>query len=327
MRSIYLLLAMAVGASFVGSSCGGSGVGDPCVPEDEYYTTFSGYSVSEVNIESRSFQCETRVCLVNHFQGRVSCPYGQVEDETVGEDSGRAFCAAQYSTAEDRFTCAGGGSECASSSCQPGGGTWRSSCRVPDRDGSQLEDRIQVPIKAQLADRQADDAVYCSCRCAGPDENARYCECPSGFTCEELVEDYGFGKGQLAGSYCVKDGTTYVANEVSETKLCNSSELCGSECDGCAERDESGACVKEAENPDCFDTKIVFDGASGKEMRRAGRNPGGQCLGQNEVCGDDSQCCSGTLDASEVGQVTRSPCSDVGVSVTLADGEQVRVCP
>src|SRR5882672_11007773 len=32
---------------------------------------------SEANIESCSFQCETRVCIVNHFRGRVSCPYGQ----------------------------------------------------------------------------------------------------------------------------------------------------------------------------------------------------------------------------------------------------------
>jgi ankyrin repeat protein len=30
-----------------------------------------------VNVESRSFQCETRLCLAANFQGRVSCPYGQ----------------------------------------------------------------------------------------------------------------------------------------------------------------------------------------------------------------------------------------------------------
>lgn len=332
---IYLLLAMAVGASFVGSSCGGSGVGDPCVPEDEYFTTFSGYSVSEVNIESRSFQCETRVCLVNHFQGRVSCPYGQIEDPTLGDDNGRALCGPQYDPAlegndarDSAYTCTGGGSECASPDCQPGGSTWRSSCRVPDRDGSQLEDRIQVPIEAQLNQRQAHEAVYCSCRCAGPEANARYCECPSGFTCEELVEDYGFGKGELAGSYCVKDGTSYVPSEVSETNLCNGSNLCGSECDGCEERDESGACVKEAENPDCFDAEIVFTNATGAlEKRRTARNPGGQCEGKDIVCGEDTQCCRGSLDGNEVGTVEKTPCSDVGVAITLADGEEVRVCP
>jgi hypothetical protein len=58
-------------------ACQPGGVGDPCIPEDEYNVNFSGYDPKEVNVESKSFQCETRVCLVNHFQGRVSCKYGQ----------------------------------------------------------------------------------------------------------------------------------------------------------------------------------------------------------------------------------------------------------
>jgi hypothetical protein len=58
-------------------ACEGGGVGDPCTPEDEYSPTFAGFKVTEENIESRSFQCQTRICLVNHFQGRVSCPLGQ----------------------------------------------------------------------------------------------------------------------------------------------------------------------------------------------------------------------------------------------------------
>src|SRR5688500_16223768 len=74
--SVLLLGVFALG-------CVSGGVGDPCVPEDEYSTGFSGFSKGEVNVESRSFQCETRVCLVNHFQGRVSCPYGQTQDEAT----------------------------------------------------------------------------------------------------------------------------------------------------------------------------------------------------------------------------------------------------
>ena len=38
---------------------------------------FTGFDEKEVNVESKSFQCRTRICLVNHFRGRVSCPYGQ----------------------------------------------------------------------------------------------------------------------------------------------------------------------------------------------------------------------------------------------------------
>lgn len=63
--------------------CESGGVGEPCTPEDEYQEDFSGFAVTEVNVESRSFQCETRVCLVNHFQGRVSCPYGQTADQAT----------------------------------------------------------------------------------------------------------------------------------------------------------------------------------------------------------------------------------------------------
>lgn len=201
---IYLLLAMAVGASFIGSNCGGSGVGDPCVPEDEYNTTFSGFSEQEVNVESRSFQCLTRVCLVNHFRGRVSCPYGQTEETAA--------------------TCTAAGAQGA---CLPGKADHQKSCRVPDRDGSDPEDRIKVPVEAQYEERTADDAVYCSCRCDGP-EGARYCDCPGGFVCSELVDDLGLGKGQLAGSYCIKDGTAYEKTKPPATGCDSNSGNCGS---------------------------------------------------------------------------------------------------
>jgi hypothetical protein len=143
-------------------ACQPGGVGDPCTPEDEYTQGFSGYAPKEVNVESKSFQCETRVCLVNHFQGRVSCKYGQ--------DAG-------------------------------GGG-----CTVPAHPALP----ITVAVAPQLVERQADKAVYCSCRCDGEDKSARYCKCPSGYACTHLVDDLHLGTGgQLAGSYCVRDGTQY----------------------------------------------------------------------------------------------------------------------
>lgn len=172
-------LAALLGLNALG--CQPGGVGDPCIPEDEYRQQVAGYGVTEVNVESRSFQCETRVCLVNHFQGRVSCPYGQSEENLSlpGTDPAR--------------------------------------CRVPGTKGDQDTEQIQVPVDPQLIERRADDAVYCSCRCDGPDKNARYCECPSGYACVELVEDLDLGTGQgagnLAGSYCIKDGTRYDATQ------------------------------------------------------------------------------------------------------------------
>src|SRR4051812_9505751 len=71
------VLSVAV-LGIVPVACQSGGVGDPCTPEDEYNSTFPGFKVQEENIESRSFQCSTRICLVNHFQGRVSCPLGQI---------------------------------------------------------------------------------------------------------------------------------------------------------------------------------------------------------------------------------------------------------
>ena len=79
-RSFLYGLFGVVGVAAVGLlpiACQAGGVGVPCIPEDEYNFRFSGFKVTEDIIESRSFQCATRICLVNHFQGRVSCPLGQ----------------------------------------------------------------------------------------------------------------------------------------------------------------------------------------------------------------------------------------------------------
>ena len=82
-RSILAVLASAAAiAVLTGTGCQPGGVGDPCTPEAEYNPSFLGFDVKEVNTESESFQCLTRLCLVNHFQGRVSCPYGQQSDGT-----------------------------------------------------------------------------------------------------------------------------------------------------------------------------------------------------------------------------------------------------
>jgi hypothetical protein len=165
--SSYLrLLVVALGAA--AAACEAGGVGDPCIPEDEYRNNFQGFSVTEVNVESKSFQCETRVCLVANFQGRVSCPYGN--------------------------------------NVEP--------CGIPGTEGTDSADVVPstIEVKPQLTERRPEDAVYCSCRCAGSDPNANYCECPSGFECRELVQDLGQGSEQLAGSYCIKSGSFVADN-------------------------------------------------------------------------------------------------------------------
>jgi hypothetical protein len=173
-----LLLLLACGVLSSTLAACESGVGDPCVPEEEYLETFSGFSAEEVVAETRSLQCETRVCLVNHFQGRVSCPYGQTAQQTAS------------------------GPRCV----VPGGVT-----------------PVQEEVSPQLLARRADDAVYCSCRCDGPDKNARYCECPTGFSCEQVIPKLGIGKEQLAGSYCIREGTRYNRSGTNFAEVCDPS--------------------------------------------------------------------------------------------------------
>src|SRR6185369_7658533 len=150
----------------------------------------------EVNIESKSFQCETRVCLVNHFEGRVSCPYGQSD----------ADLAAEPPTSARRCRVPGTSGE----HCIDG-----NEKTVPCGSGGDTNmDVVTVPVTSQRFARNAQDNVYCSCRCKGPDTTARYCECPSGYQCSELVKELGLeGAAQLAGSYCIKDGTAYDPKE------------------------------------------------------------------------------------------------------------------
>jgi hypothetical protein len=141
--------------------------------------------------------------LVNHFQGRVSCRLGQTASEA------------------ELFTDPGVNS-------QPND-AWAPKCSIPgtvvDRVNRASKDNVNVPVPAQLYNRQTDDAVYCSCRCDGPDKKARYCECPEGFQCEPLVDDLKIteGGGQLPGSYCIRAGSKY--NSVVHDKngiTCNS---------------------------------------------------------------------------------------------------------
>ena len=180
---VLLVSTIAAGTAAVG--CKAGGVGDPCIPEDEYTSTFSGFGEAEANVESRSFQCETRVCIANHFRGRVSCPYGQSPDI--------AAAVAAAAAASQPISSLG------SPVSDPPG-----PCYIPSSS-----DPVKVPVEAQLVNRRAETTVYCSCRCSGPDKNAVYCQCPSGYECLPLVPDLNLGQAQLVGQYCLKSGTAY----------------------------------------------------------------------------------------------------------------------
>ncbi|MCC6521971.1 MAG: hypothetical protein IT373_04865 [Polyangiaceae bacterium] len=261
-------LASMIALAATQLGCPSGGIGDPCTPEEEYRENFAGFSLTEENIESRSFQCRSRICLVNHFQGRVSCPAGQdaphhcdsdaqcqtalgehcedagvvappcdptpcgdgvdanncnLTDGTnpacggrVCDQQGRYCKCAQITDcpAIGEYSCEAGTGLCKTKVCSKPGQADR--CYLP---GSDIPVNVEVcgqctaPVGG-AATRDAENAVYCSCRCGvaegeETDEDFNFCDCPSGFVCEEIRKNVGLGDKQITGKFCIKEGTKW----------------------------------------------------------------------------------------------------------------------
>jgi hypothetical protein len=266
------LISVAAVAS-IPLACQSGGVGDPCTPEDEYNPQFSGFKLTEENIESRSFQCQTRICLVNHFQGRTSCPLGQpapefcdgsqkgqtrdsdgakcVEAATIAPecdpdsaDHGKATCAAYGGICDKKgkfcqcgavnppgvpseFKCDANTHQFKTyawhkpNNCQTADGGDKNKgrdCCIPGTDTPVIQ-----PVCGQCGEkspRDAEDSVYCSCRCGvadgeEDDPNFNFCTCPDGFECSEIRRNVGISDPQLAGKYCIKTGSKWNEQESS----------------------------------------------------------------------------------------------------------------
>jgi hypothetical protein len=186
-RPLFAVMVFGLGTVFFSApGCSEEGIGDPCVPEQEFDEHFLAFDEKEVNVESKSFQCRTRLCLVNHFRGRVSCPYGQNQ---------------------------GGSAPAGAKACTiPGTETLISGEKDPSTNEF-FDPRKQSAVPAQCVDRAANKAVYCSCRCADINgqkpSDQTFCDCPDGFSCERLVTSIGQGNEGLTGSYCIKTNTKY----------------------------------------------------------------------------------------------------------------------
>ena len=99
--STSFLLGSGLVCCAISPGCKDEGVGDPCTPEQEYDPSFLGFDEKEVNVESKSFQCRTRICLVNHFRGRASCPYGQSVDGAAAGPAPKDGCHVPGTTTRD----------------------------------------------------------------------------------------------------------------------------------------------------------------------------------------------------------------------------------
>jgi hypothetical protein len=209
-RSVVVVMAV----SLAGGGCGDGGdegaqprVGESCVPEDEQDAAFPGLRLGDEDADAASDACGGGLCLANHFQGRVSCPYGQPEPKLCKDDGDCGGLGAGVRCLDAQGTAV----------CSPGSGDPSADfetlgarhCYVPG-----TKTPVAAPVCSQCSARPAERAVYCSCRC-GPssevpsDDAGDFCSCPDGFVCAELSAGALAGGKSLVGKYCVRAGTEY----------------------------------------------------------------------------------------------------------------------
>ena len=155
-----------------GSSAEPGSVGSSCLLSDEQHPSFSGYRVGEVNLDLRNSECDSELCLGNHFQGRVTCPEGQPAPTSTGTLGDERVCTVPGS--EERLSVA----VPAQLPERPAATTVHCSCRCAGPDPS---------------------AQYCSCpagmECA---------ELVGDYGNSGVVD-----MADLAGSYCIVAGMEY----------------------------------------------------------------------------------------------------------------------
>jgi hypothetical protein len=149
-----------------------SPLGDSCFLGDEAVVGFNSYALTEVALVQNPLDCgdsPVAYCMGYHFQGRITCPYGQTQQEIdtlPGDDPAR--------------------------------------CRMADLEGNVTSVASDFPADPQLVERRAEDVVYCTCQCEGGDPSIDYCACPSGWECLNPYDTPGF-----LAKYCVRPGSEY----------------------------------------------------------------------------------------------------------------------
>jgi hypothetical protein len=151
-------------------------VGAPCITSNDLSPNWPGFSSALIAIDTHNPGCGGLPCIRNHFQGLLTCPYGQTADggPPPGADAGCVVPGTSTPVRPD----------------------------LPDHDESVLPWCVSRPPGV---------TVICSCRCADAegktdDDAGPYCTCPTGFSCTPLDPE-----GPAAGSYCIPTGSAYDA--------------------------------------------------------------------------------------------------------------------
>ena len=75
-----------------GQGVDATSVGTACIPSQERVATFGGFNQRAVTLDENNAACPGAVCLVNHFQGLTTCPYGQ-DTEAHPANGGAVACS------------------------------------------------------------------------------------------------------------------------------------------------------------------------------------------------------------------------------------------
>lgn len=150
-------------------------VGASCTPAQELSSSFGGFALGEVTVEANNPTCGAGNgrCLVNHFQGRTTCPYGQ-------NAAGMAPPPA-------------------------------APCTVPGT-GQAVSGQVKAQCTDRRASSAVYCSCRCANAEGRTDDGAAYCACPGSFTCTQLITPIGSESDDISGAYCVEDATEYDAS-------------------------------------------------------------------------------------------------------------------
>jgi hypothetical protein len=146
-------------------------IGSPCVPSVEGVTTFDGFGLREVTLigENSASPSGASLCVADHFQGRVTCPYGQ-------DAQGRA----------------------------PAGAT---PCKTPD--GQAVLGAVNPWCADRPASKTVTWSCRCANAQGDTNDGRPYCVCPASTTCTQLIPQVGAAENDLTGAFCVPNATPF----------------------------------------------------------------------------------------------------------------------